>query len=111
MTNYTLMQGGCECTDGSYWSVDLSCCVSVLECLIYDSSCNQTNFNSNNTRVINLMASMNITIWEDIEALQQEMPIEDYVCPSSAIAMVTINNELVSCLAIIASMVVVLFAE
>ena len=53
------------------------------------------------------MASMNITIWEDIEALQQEMPIEDYVCQSSAIAMVTINNVLVSGLAIIALMTVV----
>jgi hypothetical protein len=63
--------------------ININCCVSLVECLIYDTNCNETNFNSSFSEN-ELKNEYNITLWDDINNLKDEYPSKDeFVCVST----------------------------
>lgn len=51
------------------------------------------------------MASMNITVWDDIETMQSQMSIDDYVCQSGVMSMFDVGSKVVQCLLIASALV------
>ena len=71
---------GCGCDSGTYWSSSMDCCLSKLDCVVYDSLCVAlTNITNNYT--LNDLASINISM-QDIKQLQYDSDPDDYQCES-----------------------------
>ena len=60
--------------------------------MIYDTNCNQTNFNSSSTQSA-IESAYNITFWDGINQLKEESTlIDDFTCATSDAPMVVWNK-------------------
>ena len=81
---------GCGCDSATYWSESMDCCLSKLDCVVYDSICVGLPEITNNY-TLDELGSINITA-QDIKQLQQDSNPDDYQCGAATGSESVANN-------------------